>query len=316
METQPGLIIRAQSGFYTVQTDQGALVCWLRGRLKKNRAEGDIAAVGDRVRVRPLPDGNGVIEAVEPRRSELVRMAPSPRGAYRQVILANPDQVVVVFACAHPEPRLGLLDRFLVVAEKQGIPALIVANKVDLTGRDKAKAIFGHYPALGYEVIYTSVVSGEGLAELRGRLEGKISALAGPSGVGKSSLLNALQPGLGLKVREIRRGTHKGRHTTVVREMFALSGGGFVADTPGIKAFALWDIQPEELDGYFPELRDLVAQCEFSDCSHVHEPGCAIRAAVASGRIHPQRYRSYVRMRNISSDLSEDSVNVVDTRQK
>ncbi len=296
-----GLVVRSQAGFYTVypdgQAEREPVVCRLRGKLKRGPRRGDLVAVGDWVHFRRLPDGTGVIEAIEPRQRALSRMAPSPRGEYEQVIIANPDQVVFVFACANPQPKLRMLDRFLIVAEKQEIPALIVANKVDLVSPEQAQAMFQRYADIGYPVLYTSVVTQQGLEALKARLQGKISALAGPSGVGKSSLLNAIQPGLGLAVREVSRATGEGRHTTVVREMFPLDGGGFVADTPGLKAFSLWDVEPEELDAYFPEMRDLVAECEFSDCTHLREPGCAVRQAVEEGRIHPERYQSYVRLR-------------------
>jgi ribosome biogenesis GTPase len=292
-----GFVIRSQSGFFTVETEQGELVCQLRGRLKKGRRMGDVVAVGDWVQVTPLGGKNGVIEQVEPRQHLFARLAPDPQGEYLQVLIANPSQVVLVFACAEPAPRLGMLDRYLVIAEKQGVPALIVANKIDLIGLQNAQAIFGLYEPLGYPVIYTSVVHKIGLDTLRAQLAHRISLLTGPSGVGKSSLLNTIQPGLGLQVRQISQTTSKGRHTTVVRELFPLEGGGYVADTPGLKALALWDIEPEELDAYFPELRSRVADCSFSDCTHVHEPGCAVRRAVEAGQIHPSRYQSYLRMR-------------------
>ena len=272
-------------------------MCQLRGRMKQGRRLGDLLAVGDWVQITPLPDGQGVINVIEPRQRMLVRMAPTPRGEYQQIIIANPDQAVLVFACARPEPRLGMLDRFLVIAEKQNIPVLIVANKVDLLTSVQAQALFERYADLGYALVYASARRGDGVEALRQRLDGRLSVLVGPSGVGKSSLLNAIQPGLGLSVREISQATEKGKHTTVVRQLFALQGGGYVADTPGLKALALWDIQPEELDGYFPELSDLVADCQFSDCTHLHEPGCAVRAAVEQGQVHPQRYESYARMR-------------------
>ena len=309
-----GLIVRSQSGFFTVQTESGMLTCHLRGRLKQGRHVGDIAAVGDRVQVTCQTDGTGSIESIEPRRSSLVRLDPRPQGVYQQVILANPDQAVFVFACAHPAPHLRMLDRFLVIAEKQGLPAVIIANKIDLVGSEQAEKIFGFYPPIGYPVIYTCATpalpeghrdgvgvgareAGQGVEELRARLTGKVSALAGPSGVGKSSLLNAVQPGLGLAVREIGEAVQKGRHTTSVRELFPLEGGGYVADTPGLRSLALWDTEPEELDGYFPELVPLVAACQFNDCNHKSEPGCAVRAAVVAGRVHPQRYDSYLRLR-------------------
>jgi ribosome biogenesis GTPase len=291
------MIVRSLSGFFTVETGQGRIIARLRGRLKQGKHEGDLAAVGDQVMVTPLLDGSGAIETVLERHSALVRLAPTPRGVYRQVILANLDQVVLIFACADPEPHLRMLDRFLVIAEKQGIPALIVANKVDLLGEEGARALFGHYPGLGYPVLYTSARQGVGIEALRDHLSGKLSALTGPSGVGKSSLLNAVQPGLGLAVSHVSEATSKGKHTTTVRELFALQGGGYAADTPGIRQLALWDTEPEELDGYFPELRALVSQCQYSNCTHRSDPGCAVRAAVETGGVHPERYRSYLRLR-------------------
>jgi ribosome biogenesis GTPase len=292
-----GLIIKSQSGFYDVETERGVIICKLRGRLKRGRRQGDIAAVGDWVQISLLKDGSGMVEEIEERQRMFSRMAPTPRGEYQQIIIANPDQVVIVFSCAEPEPNLRLLDRFLIVAEEAKTPSMIVFNKVDLVGLRTAKERYKHYESIGYEVIYTSVETGRGLQTLHKTLLSKISALAGPSGVGKSSLLNAIQPGLGLAVRDVSKATRKGRHTTVVRQLFALEGGGYVADTPGLKALALWDIEPEEVDGYFPEIRDLVAQCQFSNCMHHHEPGCAVIAAVEAGKISYERYESYIRLR-------------------
>ena len=290
-----GLIVKAQSGFFTVNTDQGRIVCQLRGRLKQGKARGDLAAIGDRVRISAMPDATGMIEVVEERKRAIVRLDPRPQGVYQQILLSNPDQVVLVFACAHPPPKLRMLDRFLVVAEKQRVPAVIVANKVDLV--QDPREIFGLYEPLGYLVLYTSAKTGQGVDSLRTQLRGKISALAGPSGVGKSSLLNTMQPGLGLAVREVSTAVNKGKHATVTREMYALEEGGYVADSPGWRALALWDTAPEELDAYFPELAPLVAECQFSDCTHEHEPGCAVRRAVEAGQVHPLRYDSYLRLR-------------------
>lgn len=293
----PGIVTRIQSGFHTVRTEQGTITCHLRGRLKLTNYRGDILAVGDRVQISLHPDGKGMIEEIAPRQRALIRLDPTPKGVYQQVLLSNPDQILLVFACADPQPHLRMLDRFLVICEKQGIPAQIVANKVDLTGLEAARQIFGIYPGLGYPVLYTSAKSGLGLDDLKAALRGQVSGLAGPSGVGKSSLLNAIQPNLGLAVREISNATTKGRHTTIVREMFPLSEGGFVIDLPGLRSLALWDTQPEELDGYFPELRQLVAACQFNDCTHRNEPGCAVRQAVETGAVSRERYESYVRLR-------------------
>lgn len=294
-KTIHGLIIKAQSGFFTVETGQGFVVCQLRGKLKKGRANGDIAALGDKVWVTVGADGSGAIEEVEERKQAIVRLDPRPQGQYQQVLLANADQAVFVFACAHPTPKLRMLDRFLVITEKQRVPAVIVVNKIDLV--ENAKELFGLYEPLGYRVIYTSIKTGVGVDELHNALKNKISALAGPSGVGKSSLLNAIQPGLGLAVNEISAAMGKGRHTTVTRQMFPLVGGGYVADTPGWKSLALWDTEPEEMEAYFPELRELVQDCQFSDCTHTHEPNCAVIAAVKEGRVHPERLESFMRLR-------------------
>jgi len=304
-----GLVIKAQSGFFTVHTESGDFVCQVRGRLKQERLDTDLIAVGDRVRIRPVGKGAGVIEEILPRERVLARLAPLPggRGARRwdrdgylsereQVIVANPDQAVFVLACAQPSPNLRMLDRLLVGAEYQHIPAIVCANKVDLVGRHQAQALFGVYEKIGYRVVYTSAVTGDGVSSLRDALQGKISALMGPSGVGKTSLLNAMQPGLGLRVRQVSRATGKGRHTTVVPQLVPLNVGGWVADTPGIRALALFDLDPEEVDAYFPDIAPLVRHCHFSDCTHTVEPGCAVKAAVETGRVSQHRYESYVRL--------------------
>ncbi|MCX8063255.1 MAG: ribosome small subunit-dependent GTPase A [Anaerolineales bacterium] len=302
-----GIIVRMQSGFFWVDTPQGQVICRLRGRLKKGPRLGDVASIGDWVKVTPLPDGSGVIEEVEPRMRSLSRRAPTPQGEYEQIIIANPDQAVLVFACAQPEPRLGMLDRYLVICEKQAIPPLILVNKIDLLGLEKAQQIFELYHKLDYPLLYLSAKNGYGLDELRQHLRGKVSVFTGPSGVGKSTILKQLLPAWDREVAEVRRRVHKGRHTTVVREMHPLPEGGYVADTPGLKALALWDIQPEELDGYFVEMRDRVQKCAFSDCTHLQEPGCAIRQAVEKGEIHPLRYQSYLRLR-FEEEESQDKV--------
>ncbi|NWF64829.1 MAG: ribosome small subunit-dependent GTPase A [Chloroflexi bacterium] len=288
-------MIKAQSGFFWVETGAGLIVCQLRGKLKQGKATSDIAALGDKVDITILGDGSGMIDSVHERKQLIARLDPRPGGVYQQVLLANPDQAVFVFACANPRPKLRMLDRFLVIAEKQQITALIVANKTDLV--EDAKDSFGMYAAIGYHVIYTSTKNKTGLEELRKQLQNKISAFAGPSGVGKSSLLNALQPGLGLAVNEVSAAMNKGRHTTVIRQMFPFEGG-YVADTPGWKSLGLWDTEPEEIDAYFPELRGLVEQCQFSDCTHQHEPGCAVLKALKEGKICPERYESFVRLRS------------------
>jgi ribosome biogenesis GTPase len=292
-----GIIISSRSGFYTVHTRSGDVICQMRGRLKEERLNESLAAVGDKVAISVLPDGKGVLEAIRPREKAFFRLAPTTRGVFKQVMLANPDQVVLVFSCANPDPSFRMLDRFLVITEKQHIPVVVVANKTDLIGIDAAMELFGVYPGLGYRVVFTSATDNTGIAELEQVLIGKISALSGPSGVGKSSLLNCIQPNLGLKIGALKKSSNKGRHTSVVRELTPLVGGGFVADMPGLRSLSLWDTQPEELDGYFPELRGLVENCQFSNCRHISEPGCAVKQAVEAGKVSWQRYQSYVRLR-------------------
>lgn len=291
----PGLVVRAQSGFFEVETARGLVTAQIRGRHRQKRLESDLVALGDRVVVQLVEEGRAVIEEIEPRERALSRRAPG--GEVEQVLVANPDQAVFVFSCADPDPNFRMLDRMLVSTEEQEIPAVICANKIDLVVSADARREFGEYQDIGYAVYYTSAKTGRGVPKLRRALRDRLSVLAGPSGAGKSSLLNAIQPGLGLRTGEISDATGKGIHTTVYPHLLALDVGGYVADTPGLKAFALWDIEAEELDGYFPEFRPLVSECAFSDCTHTHEPECAIKAAVQHGRISPERYDSYLRIR-------------------
>ena len=308
-----GRVIKGLSGFFTVDTDKGQIVAQIPGRLKKERKGTDIVAVGDWATVSMNADGTGTIEEVAERESVLSRTRPGAHDGRRlaadreQVLVANPDQVVFVFAVRKPRPSLRKLDRFLVVAEMNNLPAIINANKVDLIdSTDEAREMFQVYEDLGYQVIYTSAKTGEGIDELAETLKDKISVMTGSSGVGKSSLLNAIQPGLGLRVNEVSQATEKGLHTTRHAEMFPLEEGGYVVDTPGIRGLALFDIEPAELDAYFREIAPIVDQCRFSDCSHRHEPGCAVRAAVEDGTISPERYDSYLRLREEHQQLEDD----------
>lgn len=307
-----GRVIKGLSGFFTVDAPEGQIVAKLPGRLKKERQDTDIVAVGDSVTVSVNADGTGTIEAVDERDSVLSRTRPGAHDGRRmaadreQVLVANPDQVVLVFSVTKPRPSLRKLDRFLVVAELNELPAIINANKVDLFDSiDEAREMFQVYEDIGYQVIYTSAKTGEGIDELAAALRDKISVMTGSSGVGKSSLLNAIQPGLGLRVNEVSQATEKGLHTTRHAEMFPLEEGGYVVDTPGIRGLALFDVEPAELDAYFREIAPLVGQCQFSDCSHRHEPGCAVRAAVEAGTVSAGRYDSYLRLREEHEQLEE-----------
>jgi len=303
-ELQEGLVVKTQSGFYSVQTDEKRVVCQLRGTLKQASKKTELCVIGDRVRIEILPDSTGVIHQILPRDRVLSRVEPSDYAGTsterEQIIIANVEQVVYVYAAAAPAPNPRLLDRFLVAAEKAGIPSIaLIVNKVDLVGIDAARATFGMYERIGYDVHYVSAhhLTDDTLDSLRQLLAGRISVFTGPSGVGKSSLLNAIQPGLGRAVGSISHRTTKGKHTTVHAELFPVDGGGYVGDTPGLRTLAPWDVEPDELDGYFREFGPYVAECQFSDCTHLQEPGCAVRAALDEGRIEESRYDSYTRLR-------------------
>jgi ribosome biogenesis GTPase / thiamine phosphate phosphatase len=290
-----GTVRRAGGGVYEVVIDGGGVVeASLRGRLKLQQRTGDRVVVGDRVELGQQAGEGYTIESVEPRRTELARQAPGSRGRKARVIVANVDQALIVFAAAQPDPNPRLLDRFLVQTEANGLAPILVVNKIELVPAAAAEAVFGIYEAIGYPVLYTSVAQRTGLEPLRERLRDRISVLTGPSGVGKSSLLNALDPALTLRTAEVGRGAGKGRHTTVTAELIPLAGGGYVADTPGLRELGLWGIGVRELDRHFPEFQEYLDRCRFAgSCTHLHEPGCGVREAVAAGTIAEQRYESY-----------------------
>lgn len=308
-----GRVIKAISGFYTVEiAEHEPVVAQIAGRLKQEWQSSTLVAAGDWVTISLNADGTGTVDAVAERKSVLSRSRPAAANRkiasdQEQVLVANLDQVIFVFAVKNPTSNLRKLDRFLVVAEMNNLPAIICLNKIDLDKKGKVAAQFQRYAEIGYPVLLSSTQTGEGVADLKALLQDKISVLAGSSGVGKSSLLNAIQPGLGLKVNQVSKATGKGLHTTRFAELFPLDEGGYVADTPGIRGLALFDLEPYELDAYFREIAPLVEDCQFSDCSHRHEPGCAVMAAVEDGRIHPQRYDSYLRLREEHEALDEEN---------
>lgn len=262
-------------------------------------------AVGDEVTiVQDGSEGAWAIAEIHPRRGILARRSPGKARGER-IVAANVDQVLVVFAAAKPEPHVRMLDRFLVIAEGNGIPARIIFNKVELVGGPSGvDAIARDYERAGYDVHRTSVKAQIGLTELHDVLAGKTSALTGPSGVGKSSLCNALFPGLDLRTAEISESVNKGRHTTVGALLVPIPDalGGFVVDTPGLREVGMWGLPSVDLAHCFPEFRPFLGLCKFQDCSHQHEPHCAVRAAVESGQISRERYESYSKLRE---ELSE-----------
>ncbi len=289
-----GRVLRVQGLVSIVQMeDGGVLACATRQLLKQLSTElRHVVAAGDRVWVRPEGDREGVIERVEPRTGVLSR---SSRGK-QHLIVVNVDQVLVVASAAAPRIKPNLIDRYLATCEKMGIRPIICINKIDLVDPASLLPLVGVYAQLGYTVLCLSAQTGQGLDALRGLTTGKATAFSGQSGVGKSSLLNLLEPGLALRVQTVSAESQKGRHTTTTAELLPLAGGGWVVDTPGIRQFQLWDMIAKELDGYFRELRPYVSQCRFPDCTHTHEQECAVKHAVADNHIDPRRYESFLQM--------------------
>jgi ribosome biogenesis GTPase len=301
--TVRGLVIRAHGLWYEVllmapgETDRVVLAT-IRGQLKRLMRRTDIVAVGDYVHVTLLPESEAVIEFVEQRRGSLVRTARNTRDT-DQVILANPDQVLFVFALHDPEPHLRMLDRFLILAELQHLPIELAIGKMDLEGDDpvrSARTIFQDYERI-YPVSYISVLTGAGVEELGSRLEGKMTVVAGPSGVGKSSLLNLLDPLNMRDVGVISTATGKGRHTTVGARLHRIGTQTFVGDTPGMRTLAMHAVPPERLPSCYREFLPYLGECFYQDCTHIHEPACAVRTAQAAGDIPLTRYESYVALR-------------------
>ena len=303
-----GRVIRARTSFYDVQNGGTILRCTLRGRVKRARrsAEGrqiyaDPVAVGDEVIVTPLDNQEGVIEEILPRRTKFSRRYPGKRDAIEQIVVANADQVVIVLSTRLPDFNLRFLDRFLILAEVGEMDAVVCLNKIDLidvTEHRELQSILSAYEQLGYPVVFTSINHPQSIQALRDVLQDKFSVVVGASGVGKSSLLNAVQPGLGLRVGEVGLKTGKGRHTTTLVELFSLEFGGEVADTPGIREVGFWGVDTENLDLYFPEMERYLGKCKYTDCVHLSEPGCAITEAVNTGKISDVRYQSYISLKN------------------
>jgi ribosome biogenesis GTPase len=288
----PGRVLRVHGLQSVVETEDGRQVrCAVRRMLRTLATdERSIVTTGDRVWVLPSLNDEGVIERVEPRHGVLARAS---RGR-EHVLVANVDQVVIVVSLVEPELKPHLIDRYLASAEQGGITPLICLNKADLVDAAPYQPLIGLYSQLSIATLLTSAATGQGIARLREWLHNRETVFAGQSGVGKSSLLNALQPGLGLRVREVSEVNQKGKHTTTTAELLKLEFGGWVVDTPGIRQFSLWDIIPEEVEGFFPEMRPFVSLCAYPDCTHTHEDRCAVKRAVLRRQISASRYRSYL----------------------
>ena len=271
------------------------LSCAIRGILKSLSTEvRHVVVAGDRVLVQATGGGEGVIERVEPRYGIISRTS---RGR-QHILVANVDQLIIVSSAAEPGLKPNLIDRMLVTAEKVGVQPLICINKIDLVDSADLQPIFGVYGQMGYRVLPISAKTGQGIAALKDWLRGKKSVVAGQSGVGKSSLLNAIEPGLNLRVSHVSAENQKGRHTTTSTRLIGLNEGGFFVDTPGIRQFQLWDVIPEEVCGFFRDIRPYINRCRFPDCSHTHEDGCGVKDGVADNQIDLRRYESYMHLRN------------------
>ena len=298
-----GRIIRVSGLQCLVEVEQSHWQCKIRGRLKAgDRKTSSPVVAGDWVEIVPTAERTGIIEAVHTRSSKFSRGASGTR-RFEQILFVNMEQLVVVVAASQPKPRRGFIDRAIVMAIKGNLQPVVCINKVDLVSQEAVDTLTAPYEALGYPIYRTSALRGDGMDVFKTALINRSTAVVGQSGVGKSTLLNGVEPGLGLKTKEIMKRHDRGRHTTTVVHLFKLQQGGYVADTPGVKELRLWGVTSAELAAYYPELDSRRGQCQFGDCSHLHEPGCAVRAAVAAGRIASARYEGY---RRIFESLSSD----------
>lgn len=303
-----GLVIKNTGSWYVVHTDNGEDVnCKIKGnfRLKGIRTTNPVA-VGDRVTISVNPDGNAFITAIQPRKNYIIRRA-SNLSKESHIIAANLDCAFLVVTLAHPVTSTTFIDRFLATAEAYRVPAVLLINKVDLLTDDEDKeyceAVASLYRTIGYDVLEISALTGEGMTELRERLKDKISLFSGNSGVGKSTIINALLPDLDLRTGSISDMHDTGMHTTTFSEMFPLPEGGWIIDTPGIKGFGTIDFDKHEIAHFFPEIFKISAECKYGDCTHTHEPGCAVLKALDDHYISQSRYASYL---SILDDTNPD----------
>ncbi|GAB5403995.1 MAG: ribosome small subunit-dependent GTPase A [Aureliella sp.] len=289
-----GLVLRVHGLECVVETDDGREYrCAVRQVLKSlSTHQRHVVAAGDNVTFRAEGEDQGIIISVGTRDGVLSRTS---RGR-QHVLVANVDQLIIVASAAEPDIKPHLIDRFLITAEQASLVPLIVINKMDLVDPAEFQPLIGVYARMGYQTLLTSADRGWGIAQLRSIVAGHRTVVSGQSGVGKSSLLNAIQSGLGLRVQKVSSENAKGKHTTTTAELLKLNSGGYLVDTPGIRQFALWDIEPREVAGLFRDIRPFVDACRFPDCTHIHEVDCAVLDALADGRIDPRRYNSYAHL--------------------
>jgi len=305
-----GWVWRVEGGRYQVRLDDGTTVdASLRGRLKQEFRTGDRVVIGDRVRVERAEVTSGeapwVIAEIQQRAGQIVRRGVHDRDA--KVVAANIDRMFAVVAAVEPDPRMDTVDRLLVIAEASDIEAHVVVNKLDLDGAEEsAERFLELYPSIGYRTWAISALRGDGLEPLAEMVREGTSCLVGPSGAGKSSILNALDPALGLETGELSRKLARGRHTTSTARILSLRGGGRVADTPGFGDVGVWGVPASDLDVCFPEFEPFLGECRFRGCTHVHEPGCAVREAFEAGQIAPSRMESYVQLHAEASEVDRD----------
>ncbi len=298
MAVMQGCVISIEGPWCQVEADGRLYRCNIRKKLlfQRDECSGPVV-VGDTVLFEETTPGEGIVESVLARRTKLSRSAPWAHGK-EHIVVANADQLLIVVSIKDPPLREGVIDRYIIVAESGGLKPIVCVNKADLAKDGEAASVEETYGELGYPFLFTSVTEERGIDKLKGLLKDKKTVFSGPSGVGKSSLINTLQPGLGLKVKEIRQAVRKGRHTTSWVSLIRLDMGGYVVDTPGVRELGLWNITGSEVAEFFPEIWEMGKGCKYTRCTHSHEPRCMVKEAVQKGTVGRKRYESYLRILN------------------
>lgn len=292
-QIKEGKVLKVTRKTYDVSINQRSISCVVRGKLAVEDSEYCSVRAGDNVRVLEVTEDEGVIQEILPRKSRLSRIIESR--AYKEHIIAtNVDQILIIMSTQKPSFKSGLIDRYLAIAEKNQIKPLVCINKIDFASKKNFEIYVEEYTKLGYPAFITSALTGEGTDEIVNKLKKKVTLFVGHSGVGKSSLINAIEPGTAIKIQGISSRTNKGQHTTSSVQFFPLSFGGFAGDTPGIRELGLWDILRKDLKEYYVEFHQYADQCQFLNCMHLKEPGCAVKAAIGKGEIFKERYQNYM----------------------